>query len=92
MLSRSMENFKNPVCAILWRDAAYSFEAGLPKELPSPQLTLGFIIDTNEHFTHIATNVAYDTSTNTMQVRDGMLIPEKAIISFRKIGDYNEKE
>jgi len=88
-----MKNFKkNPVCAILWRDAAYSFENKLPEELPLPQLALGFIIETNETFTHIATNVAYDTSTHTLQPKDGMLIPEKAIINFRKIGDYNEQK
>jgi len=83
---------KNPVCAILWSDAAYSFEEKLPTELPLPQLTLGFIIDINETFTHIATDVAYDTSTHTLQSRDGILIPKKAIINFRKIGDYNEQK
>lgn len=85
-----MKNHRNPICAILWTDAAYSFEEELPKELPLPQLTLGFIIETNDTFTHIATNVAYDTSTHTLQPRDGILIPEKSIINFRKIGDYNE--
>lgn len=87
-----MKNLKNPVCAILWRDAAYSFEEKLPGELPLPQLTLGFIIETNDEFTHIATNVAYDTKTHSMKARDGILIPEKAIINFRKIGDYNEQK
>jgi len=88
-----MKKFKrNPVCAILWRDAAYSFEERLPKEPPLPELTLGFIVDTNKTFTHIATSVAYDTSVHTLQKRDGILIPEKTIISFRKIGDYNEQE
>lgn len=87
-----MNNHKNPICAILWRDAAYSFEKDLPKELPLPQLTLGFIIETNEMFTHIATNVAYDTNTHTLKPKDGILIPEKSIINFRKIGDYNEQK
>lgn len=87
-----MKNNKNPVCAILWRDAAHSFEERLPEELPLPQLALGFVVDTNETFTHIATSVAYDTSTHTLQARDGILIPKKTIISFRKIGDYNEQK
>lgn len=87
-----MKNNKNPVCAILWRDAAYSFEERLPEELPLPQLALGFVVDTNETFTHIATSVAYDTNIHTLQRRDGILIPKKAIINFRKIGDYNEQK
>lgn len=87
-----MKSYKNPVCAILWHDAAYSFEEKLPKELPLPQLTLGFIIETNEIFTHIATSVAYDINVHTLQKRDGVLIPKKAIINFRKIGDYNEQK
>ena len=88
-----MEKFKkNPVCALLWTDAAYYFEESLPKELPLPQLTLGFVIETNEAFTHIATTVRYDTSTHTLQALDGILIPEKAIINFRKIGDYNAQK
>lgn len=83
---------RNPVCAILWRDAAYSFEEELPEELPLPELTLGFIVDTNETFTHIATSVAYDTNIHALQRRDGILIPKKAIINFRKIDDYNEQK
>ncbi|MEK9177932.1 MAG: hypothetical protein AAB777_02305 [Patescibacteria group bacterium] len=81
---------KNPVCTILWRDAAYTFEPEIPKELPKPRLTTGFIIKTNDEYTFIATNVSYDKKTGEMSPVDGFVIPEKAIIEFKKIGNYNE--
>jgi hypothetical protein len=82
---------KNPICTILWQDAAYSFEKELPKDFPLPNITTGFIISTNDHFTFIATNVDYDKSTGNLSPVDGFVIPEKAILGFKKIGNYNEK-
>lgn len=82
---------KNPVCAILWRDAAYTFEPEMPDALPLPQLTAGFIIQTNDKYTFIATNVAYDKKTHTLSAVDGFIIPEKAILEFKRMGDYNEQ-
>ncbi len=81
---------RNPVCAILWRDATYSFIDEVPQELPSPQLTCGFIIKATNDYAFIATNVSYDPKTKTIHPIDGMIIPEKAIISFRKIDFYDE--
>jgi len=81
---------KNPVCTILWRDASYSFFTEAPLDLPLPQLTTGFIIQTNDEFTFIATNVEYNKNTRILHPIDGFIIPEKAIIEFKKIGNYNE--
>lgn len=88
-----MKKFKkNPVCALLWADAAYSFEESLPKKPPLPQLTLGFIVEANDVFTHIVTTAGYDTSVHSLKKKDGILIPSRTIINFRKIGYYNEQE
>lgn len=83
---------KNPVCTILWQDAAHTFEPEMPKEIPQPKLTAGFILRTNNQYTFIATNVAYDKNTNTLSAVDGFIIPEKVILEFKKIGNYNENE
>ncbi len=80
---------KNPVCTLLWRDAAYTFETELPQEFPKPRLTAGFIIETNDSHTFIATNVSYDELGEIIPV-DGFVIPEKSIVEFKKIGNYNE--
>lgn len=81
---------KNPVCTILWTDASYSYFSEAPLDVPLPQLTTGFIIQTNDEFTFIATNVGYDKVTGKLFPVDGFIIPEKAIIEFKKIGNYNE--
>lgn len=80
---------KNPVCTILWWDAAYTFEPEIPKKLPQPKLTAGFILRANNQYTFIATNVAYDKNTNALSAVDGFIIPEKVILEFRKIGNYD---
>jgi hypothetical protein len=82
---------KNPVCAIMWRDAAYTFEKNIPLEFPKPRLTAGFICKVEDKYTFIATNVAYNTETHKLTAVDGFVIPKGAIIEFRKIGDYNEQ-
>jgi hypothetical protein len=79
-----------PICTILWQDAAYSDETTLPKELPSPQLTAGFIIEANDEFVFIATNVDYYAETREVSPVDGFIIPKKTIIEFKKIGNYND--
>lgn len=81
---------KNPVCTILWQDAAYTFEKNLPKDIPKPKLTTGFIIETNKDFTFVATNVSYDKVSGEINPVDGFVIPEKSIVEFKKIGNYNE--
>lgn len=81
---------KNPICTLLWREAAYSFQKNLPDEPLLPRLTTGFMIATNNSFTHIATNVRYDCVTGKLQPIDGFFIPNKNIIEFKKIGYYNE--
>lgn len=81
---------KNPVCTVLWRDAAYMFELRPPKDIPRPQLTTGFIIEANDEYIFIATNVSYDMHTGSLVPIDGFIIPRKAVIGFKKIGDYHE--
>lgn len=75
--------------AIQWHDAAHTQLEDLPEAPPEPQLTCGFIIESNEHHTNIATNVSYDADTGTLVPVDGFVIPDAAIISTRKIGDYD---
>jgi hypothetical protein len=79
---------KNPIYVILWRDAAYTFESEVPKELPRPRLTVGFIIKTNNEYTFIATNVSYEKETGNISPIDGFIIPKEAIIESKKINDY----
>lgn len=81
---------KNPLYAILWRDAAYTYELVVPKEFPLPRLTTGFVIEINDKYTFIATNVSYDGKTGKMYPVDGFIIPKKTIIETRKIGNYND--
>jgi len=78
----------NPICAILWQDAAYSTRGKKPTELPLLTLTAGFIISTNKKFTNICTSASYENGK--LIPKDGFLVPNKAIVDFRKI-DYYEK-
>ena len=82
---------KNPVCIIRWMDAAYSYEEKLPDSVPDEQLTAGFIVETTDDYTNIATNVRYNPGTTELQRVDGLVIPEKTIIEFRRIGNLNDE-
>jgi hypothetical protein len=77
---------RNPVCAIWWRDAAYSYDEQMPAEIPPVQVTTGFVVHATGDFTNIAVNVNYNLKKNTLWQVDGFIIPEKAIIKFKKIG------
>lgn len=81
---------KNPIVAVLWQDAAYSFENKLPDSPPLPKLSVGFVIETNEKFLNLATNVQYDKKTKELVPVDGFLIPQGTILDFKKIGDYEK--
>ncbi len=61
---------KNPVCAIYWRDAAYTSEKELPALEPPIQVTVGFVISATDEYTNIATNVRYDEKTKTLKFSD----------------------
>lgn len=91
MISKEKTKIKNPVCAILWMDATYTTEKELPKELPQAQLTVGFIVSTNKKFTNIAMNVDYDPTTRHLWPVDGLIIPRKAEIKFKKLTYLNGK-
>ncbi len=84
-----MAKKKNPVCTILWQDAAYSFESEKPLEIPSPHLTTGFIIEANDDYAFIASNVLYTSSGKLLPI-DGIIIPEKTTLEFKVMGNYNE--
>jgi len=81
---------KNPICTILWRDAAYSYDKELPRENPLPRLTVGFIIESDDDLTFIATNVAHDSESGTISPIDGFVIPNKSIIKFEKVAYLND--
>ena len=82
---------KNPVCAILWMDASYVTTKEFPKELPLPQLTIGFIISASEKFINIATNVKYDSATGRLWPIDGFVIPRKVEMKFIRLVNLNGK-
>ncbi|MCX6788841.1 MAG: hypothetical protein WCO21_02395 [bacterium] len=86
VLGPTKKRIRNPVCAIYWRDAAYSYEKELPAEFPMPQATFGLIIVADDEYTNIATNVGYNLKTNEIYPVDGLVIPKKAEIKFKKIG------
>jgi len=88
-LRANAKHSKNPICAIVWHDAAYSYSKKLPKKVPGSQLTTGFIISVNKKFINIATNVAYDESTKKISAVDGFIIPITARKEFRKIAYFN---
>ena len=90
MLKLNNKNSKNPVCAILWQDAAYAYSKEFPKELPSLRLTTGFIIHENDEFINTAVNVEYNQKTGVLHPIDGFMIPKKVIIEFKKIGFLNK--
>ncbi len=79
---------RNPICAILWQDAGYSTKKTLPRSLPKPTLTVGYIVNTNKEFTNIATNIEWDDKK--IIPKDGFLIPNETIIDFQKIGYYEK--
>lgn len=81
---------KNPICSIIWSDAAFSYNENIPKEIPNPRLTIGFIVETNNDYTFIATNVDYDKNSGKLAPVDGFIIPDRAIIEFKKIGNMHE--
>lgn len=72
-------------------DAAYSYEKKLPRSTPNEQLTAGFIVEATDDYTNIATNVHYDPGTKKIQRVDGFVIPKKAVIEFRRIGNLHGK-
>jgi uncharacterized protein len=80
---------KNPICSILWRDAAYSYEEYNPDNLPKPILTTGFIIENNTEkgFTKIASSSGYDAKEGKVFPKDGFLIPNGMEIEFKKLAD-----
>ena len=81
----------NPICAILWRDAAFTDDSAHLNVPPTPRLTCGFIIETNDEFTNIACSVSYNKETGEIIPADGFIIPDKAIIDFRKIDFYDKQ-
>ncbi len=78
-MSKKKRIYKNPVCAIAWLDATYTFEKKFPKGLTHPQVTTGFIIEANDDYTNIATNVSYNFKTGKLWPVDGIILPKKTV-------------
>lgn len=49
-------------------------------------MTTGFVVAATSQYVNIATNVNYDSDTHELWPVDGFVIPEEAIIRFKKIG------
>jgi len=75
-----------PVCAVWWRDAAYAYEEKLPDELPHAQLAVGFVMVATDDYMNIAMNVSYDETDDTIWPVDGLVIPQKTVVKFERIG------
>lgn len=78
-----MPKRKMKIGIIVWRDAAYFFTKKLPKRLPLPQMTAGFVIEANDKFANIGTNVGYDEKTGKVTPIDGFIIPRGAAIKVK---------
>jgi len=89
-MSKKKRIYKNPVCAIAWLDATYTFKKKFSKELAHAQVTTGFVIEANDEYTNIATNVNYNLKTGELWPVDGFIIPKGAQLEFRKIVDLND--
>jgi len=83
---------KNPICAVWWHDASYCFQKELPEEIPGPRLTVGFIIESNDKFINITTDVGYNKEKQSITPRRGHLIPKGAIINFEVIDFLSNHE
>ncbi len=76
--------YKNPICIIWWNDATFSKQVEIPDTFPLIHITTGFIIESNDKFTHIASNVSFDAKTGKIIPIDGIFIPEGMILAFQK--------
>lgn len=85
-----MSKSKIKVCAILWRDAGYTYGKKIPT-FPHLQLTVGFIIEANDEFTNIAMNVGHDPKTKKLWPIDGFIIPKKAIVKSEIIYSLDDE-
>jgi len=75
--------FKN-VWAIQHLDAGYAFTE-LEPEVPEPKILIGFIVESNNRFVHIATKLSYNKKENKIKPKSGFLIPIKNIYKKEKI-------
>ena len=80
----------------MWYDAKYIYDLEIPKETPLSQITIGFIASSHEDYVNVVMNVDYIPRTKIVAVEDGMvdgiLIPKKTIIEFKKIGDFEKDD
>lgn len=83
-----MAGKKRIISRITWQDASYSFENELPAQLPLPQVTFGVVISKDAEATFIATNVRFDSTVDGISVVDGMVIPNRTVISVKDIEFY----
>jgi len=79
---------KRIISRITWQDASFSFEEKLPVDLPLPQVTFGVLISKDTEATFIATNIEFDAKIDKISAVDGIVIPNKTIISVKNIEFY----
>ena len=79
-----MVDGNDKVYRVIWQDASYSFDKKMPS-LPHLQETFGIIVDKNDEFINIATNLRLDRISNKLEPSDGFLIPKKVIIKYEEI-------
>lgn len=85
MVKTKKTKHNNPVCAVMWLDAMYSFDKEYKKDRLHPQLTTGFVMEANDEFLNLATNVNCDPKTGELWPVDGFVIPKKAILKFVRL-------
>lgn len=78
---------RQSVYAVLWQDAAFTFLKTLPKKFPPLQLSFGTIIAQTKTSVTVGMNCHFDAARRTItSVKDGFLIPRKAIVAMKRIG------
>lgn len=87
-----VQSYKNPICAVWWVDAAYSFQDTIPAVLPPINIATGFIIEETAEYLNIASNIEYNKEDATITPMEGVLIPCKAILRFERLRDLREYE
>lgn len=81
-----MKKNRNPVCLVYWRDASYTFNKKIPENIPTENITCGFIISSSEEFINVSSNVSYDSKMDKIVPNDGFIIPKSAVTLFKKVG------
>lgn len=74
---------KYPLYLVKWQDAAFSYRRRLPRILPPPSFTVGFLTNKNKSFIKLVVN--FKNIKGRFKPIDGFLIPRKTIIKMTKL-------